>query len=30
MEGEFQHQVELWLARERLSNFVKINSKPGK
>jgi parvulin-like peptidyl-prolyl isomerase len=27
MEGEFHHQVELWLARERISQFVKINSK---
>jgi peptidyl-prolyl cis-trans isomerase SurA len=26
MEGEFQHQVELWIARERINNFVKINA----
>lgn len=25
MEGEFHHQVALWLARERINNFVKIN-----
>ena len=27
MEGEFQHQVKLWLDRERSLNFVKVNQK---
>ena len=27
MESEFQHQVRLWLDRERGQNYVKINVK---
>ena len=27
MEGEFQHQIRLWLDRERANNYVKITQK---
>jgi parvulin-like peptidyl-prolyl isomerase len=27
MEGEFQHQIRLWLDRERANNYVKISQK---
>ncbi len=27
LEGEFQHQIHLWLEHERTLNYVKINSK---
>ena len=27
METEFEHQIHLWLDRERSNNFVKINTK---
>ena len=27
MEGEFQHQIKLWLELQRSSNFVRVNAK---
>jgi parvulin-like peptidyl-prolyl isomerase len=27
LEGEFRHQIQLWLERQRAINYVKINSK---